>query len=118
GLLAGAHQVHGEQPLVQRDLAALKHGADRDGKLLAAGFALQQAGTVGRALKGIRLAFYAAMRADRTVRPTQRLKVSASLVSVLEVRGEQISGHGARSVMTLEDYGMSDALNATAASAV
>ena len=50
-LLARCQQVRRQQPLVERDLATLEHGADRDGELLAAFVALVEAGAVGLALQ-------------------------------------------------------------------
>ena len=41
----------GQQPLVERHLGALKHGSDRNGKLLAAIVALDQSGAVMAPLK-------------------------------------------------------------------
>ena len=41
--LRGTKKVICEQPLMKRDLAAFKHGADRDGILLAAIVALDDA---------------------------------------------------------------------------
>ena len=38
--------MHGIDPLVQRDLGSLQHRADRNGKLLTAAVALDDAGTV------------------------------------------------------------------------
>src|SRR5690348_13318290 len=42
-LLAGRHEMHGLQALVQRDMGGLKHGADAYGELLPAVIALPQA---------------------------------------------------------------------------
>src|SRR5689334_9548749 len=49
-LLAGAHQEHGQHPLVERYLGTLHDGADRDGELPPAVVALDHAGTVRLAL--------------------------------------------------------------------
>ena len=86
-LLARHEQVHCQQPLVQRNLAALEHGADGDGELLAAIVALDDA-LADRAF-GLRLDGLAtlrreplgidrtAVRANRTVRPTQGFQMLA-----------------------------------------
>src|SRR5215218_3302993 len=46
-LLAGIEQVDREAPFAERYLATLAYGIDRDGELLAAGIALECAGTMG-----------------------------------------------------------------------
>ena len=74
-------QLH--KPLVQRNLAALKHRADRNRVLLAAIVALNQASAVRFALKALGRE-RTAMRAIRTLRPALRLKVFAGIVSVDE----------------------------------
>lgn len=85
-LLAGRHELHGLKPYVQRDLGALEDGPDRDRKLAAAVLALEQARTVGLALKAVVIrAYHAAMRAYRTVRPADILKPLAGLGCVFEV---------------------------------
>src|SRR5665213_531535 len=50
-LLAANHQMQDQQPLVERDMRALKHGADRDGELLLAALALVDAGAVFSTLR-------------------------------------------------------------------
>ena len=45
-LLARGHQVKGEYPLGQRDMAALHHRAIRNREMATAGVALMQAGAV------------------------------------------------------------------------
>src|SRR5690242_1691313 len=62
-LLAGAHQMHGHQPFIERNLAALEHGADSDRKLFPAIAALPQARPMRLALEGIVIADATAVRA-------------------------------------------------------
>ena len=92
--LAGGHKEQRGKPLGQRDLAALQHGADRDGELFAALVALIQASTVRLAFKhGDLLSLgVAAMRANGTIRPNaasshSRASVSSVKIGFLEVRG-------------------------------
>lgn len=85
-LLAGAHQVGGLEPLVERHLAVLEHGANGHAELAAAVLALPQARTVRGALELVVLANRAAMRAHRAIRPAQSFKMLAGLVGVLIVR--------------------------------
>jgi len=47
-LLGGTEKESSHQPFVRRNVAALKHGADHDGELLAASVALVAAGTGGK----------------------------------------------------------------------
>ena len=83
-LLARAHQVIREDPLVKGNLGALEHGADRDRELHLAVGAVQQAGTVRGAVQaGIALRA-AAVRADGAMGPVDRLKVLARRVFVVE----------------------------------
>lgn len=91
-LLARANQVHGEKPLVQRNFAIGKDGADDNGELLAAVLALPQAWARALALQFVVLADNGAVRADHAIRPAQRFKVFAGFVGVLEVRSEDVSG--------------------------
>ncbi len=99
-LLAAAKQVSGEQPLMKGNLGALEQRADRDGELLAAivalndalaqlpiGMRLGLAATLGREPLG-RLAF--TMGADRAIRPVERFKVLAGCVFVLKARGVDV----------------------------
>src|SRR3546814_787550 len=74
-LLAGGHELSGQHPLGQLDLAALHDGADSHGEGLAAFFALMHARTGGLALElgnavGVGIA---TVRADGAVRPQQAL---------------------------------------------
>src|SRR5450432_41698 len=90
GLLASAHEMHSEQPLIQCDLGIREYGSDDHGELLAAVFALHQARTACFAVELVVIAQDAAMWAYRTVRPAQSLKVFAGFVSVLKLWGEKI----------------------------
>lgn len=86
-LLAGTYQVNRLQPLMKRNLAALKDCADSCRELLAAVFALVDAGAMRCTVKGIMdFAYAATVRAYRAIRPADGLKVLARFVSVLEVR--------------------------------
>ena len=80
-LLAGAQQERRHQPLVKRDMRALKEGADRDRELLAARIALIPAGP--RADRR-RFAYGAAMAANRIAVPQLSLKPLARLGFVVE----------------------------------
>lgn len=94
-LLRCSHEMRAENPLVQADLGALEHGADRHGKLLAAVVALVQASAVLLATKGgsvLRMA----MRANRTMRPKRLFEMSASGVRVVVNRIGDIELHGGR----------------------
>lgn len=73
--LAGAHQVHGLNPNVQFDFAALENGAHSDRELFAAILALVKAVTMRLAFQLVVVFVYAAaMRADGAIRPANRLK--------------------------------------------
>ncbi len=77
--LGRTHEVERHQPAGQRNLTPLHYGADSDGELLATGIALNQTGPVsGPVEPGAIVAL--AMRADRTRRPKQILKVLAGVV--------------------------------------
>lgn len=83
--LAGSHELRSEQPLAQRNLAALHNGVDGDGERLAAVFALVDtrtracAGQLGNAV-----AHDAAARADGAARPEQAFEMFARCVFVVE----------------------------------
>jgi hypothetical protein len=89
-LLAGAHKVRGEQPLVERNLGAFEHSANGDGILLAASVALDEAGAVGLAFKALLIVARTTVRANRAVRPMQGFEILASLVGVLEARCKEV----------------------------
>ena len=72
-----------QQPLIQRNLGALKHGSDSDGELLAAIIALDQASAVMGALKA-RGIERTAMRAERTIGPLDRFQMLTGCVSIGE----------------------------------
>lgn len=72
-LLARRHETEREKPLVQRNLAVLEDRPDRDGKEFGAGVALVNAGARTLALHFCDAVNRTAMRAERPVRPMQRL---------------------------------------------
>ena len=83
-LFAAANQERGKQPFMQGDLAALKHGADCNGEVLAAeafSAAIQTgfAGLVGRSYR-------AAMRAYRAMWPQRCFKVFARCCVIVKAR--------------------------------
>src|SRR4051794_22611988 len=67
--LLARHKTEGQRPLVQRDMASLHDGADRDGKLLAARAAVEDAGLMGPALHSVDVLNLTAVRAERAIRP-------------------------------------------------
>lgn len=71
-LFGRAQQVIAQQPLVERNLGTLKHGANRYGELFAAIVALDQPVAVLLAIKAGR-GERATVRATRTIGPTQSL---------------------------------------------
>lgn len=73
-----------QHPFVQCDLGTLKDGSDRDGELLAAIAALEQAGAMLRTFKALALFCAATVRADNTISPTLRFHIGASGVVVVE----------------------------------
>src|SRR5689334_13572562 len=79
---------------MERDLAALHHGADRNRELRAASVALETAGAVCLPLQA-RYTFIkgAAMRAFRTVRPDAAFKPLAREVVILKGRVVEIGRH-------------------------
>ena len=70
---SGGEQVHGEQPLVKRNVAALHHGAGANGELVAAIVAEEHPGLglAAHALHTLR----GAVRASDAMRPTALLDV-------------------------------------------
>src|SRR3546814_472104 len=92
-LLGRREHMDGQQPLVQRHLGALKDGADGDGELLAAGTAEPQTGPRALALDAAGIVDHAAVRADRTMRPADGLKMLAGRLLSLETRCSNV-GHG------------------------
>lgn len=87
-LLARRVQVHRVEPEVQRNLAALKEGADRHAERLLALAALVHARTGALALQESRLVDHAAMWADRAIRPIQGFQVLPGCVYVRVYLGE------------------------------
>jgi len=83
-LLAGAHEMRSEHPLVQRDFAALEHCADRDGELRAAVAAEIQARTMGLTLEKAISRYATAMRTNRAIRPAYGFQMAARCVVVGE----------------------------------
>ena len=83
-LLGCAHEMHSKQPLGERNLAAFHARADSDRKLVVTGSAVIEAGAMGFALAlcDLLLIEVAAMRAARTIGPTDRLKDFAGRVIV------------------------------------
>ena len=90
-LLAGAHQVDGLQPQMQREMAVLEDRADPHREGLAAGVALPQARTAGLARQAADPLFIAiaAMRANRAFGPKVGLDVGESGFLVVEMGGGQ-----------------------------
>jgi len=89
--------MDGLKPNPKGGMAILENGADLDGKLLSAGVALPQARTGAFALKPAnpRRIGIAAMRANRAIRPKERLNVGIGQCFIVEVRGRQVGGDGA-----------------------
>lgn len=88
-LLRRAQKIGRKQPLMKFDMARLKHGADFHREVLAA--LLGCATVLAGALRRIRLIHRAAMRAYRTVRPADRLKVLAGGCFVGELRRVELA---------------------------
>jgi hypothetical protein len=94
-LLAAGHQIDGLEHLVQRHAGMLEHGADLDGELAFAMAAAPQAKPNALDRVGsdpgdpIQCA---TMRANRSVRPKDTLKIGKSLFFVMEVGAGQ-NGH-------------------------
>src|SRR5690606_9312307 len=91
-LLGSGHEVSSQHPLVEWDLGALEHGADRNREGLTAFIALIDAGACGLPfqLSDAGLVGVLAMRADRTIGPVDGLKVFASLLLVVVDRCGQV----------------------------
>jgi hypothetical protein len=73
-----------EDPLCQRNVAALHDRAVRHREMATAGVALMQAGPMRLALETSDAVKHAAVRTERTVRPADRLKVLAGDFIVVE----------------------------------
>jgi hypothetical protein len=91
--LARGHQVKAENPLSQRDVAALHDGAVGYGEVTTAGVALVKAGAVGLAFQTLDTLDRTAVRTGRTIRPADRLHVLPREVFVMENGISQIDGH-------------------------
>jgi anti-sigma factor RsiW len=91
-LFRGAHKVRREEPLMQRDMAALVQSADRRRKRLPAVLALVDARAGALAFHFGCVADGAAMRADRAIGPAQRLEVLPGFFFVVEYRASQVHG--------------------------
>jgi hypothetical protein len=86
--------MEGEQPFVERDVRILKDRADRYRELLPATVALIQALPCVRLAAFLRLelsglAYDAAMRANRSIRPHELFQVLACRVIVLKLLLEE-----------------------------
>ena len=88
--LERAHQVDGLQPLVQRDVAALEDGADRDRELLAQCPHLRTPGRVLLPFSVVDAIRRAAVRADRAVRPEHRFQMPRRGSVVMQVRSGKV----------------------------
>jgi hypothetical protein len=73
------------QPDVELDFAALENSTDRNSELFATMAAFVKAGTMRFALKFADTVNSAAVWTDDAISPTQRLKMLARLVCVLEM---------------------------------
>src|SRR5690606_21787297 len=100
-LLAGHHEEGSKQPLVQGDLAVLEHGTNGDAELLAALFAVVEAGAMSLALHlgNARRINVATVWANRTIGPTLGLQVLTGLVGIGE--NGMIEAHGCNSLCPL-----------------
>ena len=106
GRHAGRHarnEIGRPKPDRQRRMRALHHGIDREGRLLAAGAAGQNAST-GRQPE--RLALLIAMWADEALGPLRSLKVSRARSVVFEQFLKVPQGLGERQVFPLQHVGM------------
>ena len=105
-LLAGSHQVDDLEPQAQGKVAAFKDGADPHGELLAAGVALQEAGTGRSAFQPLNAGRFGTVRADGTVRPQRRLDERKGGGFVLEMlRCKNGLGHRGNSYVQKPIYG-------------
>lgn len=79
-----------ERPLGQRKMARLHYRASRYGESAAAGIAVKQAGAVRLTMEAVNSFRFAAVRAERAVRPMGRLEVLSGLGFVEEDRVGQV----------------------------
>lgn len=92
-LLAGAHEMQGEQPLLEADVGGVEDGADGGRELLAAAVAFEETGAMGLAVHLLALAAVA-MRAFHAVRPADADEVAAGFF--VGERGKLVEGHAKR----------------------
>jgi hypothetical protein len=90
-LLAGSHKVKSEKPFVQFDMGILKDCPHRHSERLAASIALAKPWPVAFAFKQFDFHRFAAMRANRSIRPAQFFKVLPCGGFIGE---NWVSGHG------------------------
>ena len=81
-LLAARHEAKSEKPLVQRNFRIFEDRADCDSEGLAAGIAHDNTGARALAGQAGYALGFAALRADRAIRPVQCLKVFAGRVCI------------------------------------
>ena len=81
-LLAARHESKSEKPLVQRNFRIFEDRADCDSEGLAAGIAHDNTGARALAGQAGYALGFAALRADRAIRPVQCLKVFAGRVCI------------------------------------
>jgi hypothetical protein len=91
-LLASGHQVETENSPGQWNVATFHDGAVRHRERATAGIALMQAGTVRHALQASDVLDGAAMRARRTIRPSDRFHVFAGGIFIMEDRIGEVDG--------------------------
>jgi len=92
-LLAGAHEVRGKKPLMHRNVRTFVNGAYRGGKLLYALTAAIEAVAGSFANDRIGRINYAAVWANRTVRPADSFKMLPGSMFVIENFVCEIDGH-------------------------
>src|ERR1700730_4109966 len=93
-LLAGGHEMSGEQPFVQRNVRTLIQRAHGRREWLLTGPALVQARSRRLAVQFGCFTNNAAMRAYRTIRPAQCLEMLASGGFIGENLGGEVASHG------------------------
>jgi hypothetical protein len=82
--LARGHEVRGEKPLVQRDMATLENGAHHDGEVLPA--LIGATAIPARLLRRIGVVDRATVRANRTIGPADFFEEFAGRVLIVKVR--------------------------------
>ena len=93
--LGRGHQMHRNQPLVERNLRAMHGGANGDGELQSTLTTLVQAPPVRLTMQRLDLGLIkvATMRADHPVRPTLTLKPLSGFIDVGEAWIVQVPEH-------------------------